>query len=106
MKAFVDHPLFPLLKPFVRIELYARDGGHKNPRFRINFNTMPPELRQAASIMHVPCVACGKPINPVRVHARGSYFAGTCPLAVNIACSRSQAARVEYQRVREAVEAP
>jgi len=103
---FTEHPLFPKLRPFVRIELYSRDGGHKNPRFRINFNPMPTGLHVEAMELETHCVSCGRRINPVRDSARGVYFAATCPLAVNIACSRSSKARDEYKRVRDAVEAP
>jgi len=106
-----EHPLFAKLKPFVRIELYSRDGGHKNPRFRISLRDreMDERLLLKAGLVQVHCVACGAVINPVRRSAGRTsyvYIAVTCPLALNIACSRNPAARDEYQRVRAAVEAP
>lgn len=34
-----EHPLFERLAPYIKIEVYARDGGHKKPRRRIELNS-------------------------------------------------------------------
>ncbi len=110
-----EHKLWPEIQPFVQIQIYARDGGHKNPRVRIEFAPMPSKLRKQALSMEVDCCACGKPIHPVRFRApakRGKdvaqhlYCAVACPLDVCIGCSRGRAAREEYLCIREATERP
>lgn len=106
----LNSPQFDLMRPYIFIEDYSRDGGHKNPRFRI-------ELRAPLVVMHMaldlrlPCVACGHQMSPFRVrsgtrlkdYSAGIYYAAACPLSTNISCSRGAKATQEYMRVRAAV---
>lgn len=106
--ALASHPLWKKLKPYLRIEKYAPDGGHRNPRIRIEWKPMPEDLREAAIKAYMPCVACGSPIWFIRERRpakRGNnvghlYYAPCCPLILNVGCSRGNAARAEYLAVR------
>lgn len=107
MSALSQHQLYKKLEPFLKIEVYAPDGGHKHPRVRIEWKTIPPLLLAQALAATMPCVACGSSIAFVRqrkTSGRGStgrfYYAPTCPLTVSIGCSRGAAARDEYLAVR------
>jgi hypothetical protein len=103
-----SHRLFQQFKPYLRIETYAPDGGHKHPRIRIEWKSMPPMLRQMALAATMPCVSCGQPINFIRSRNAESkrstsghlYYACSCPLSVSIGCSRGAAAKDEYLAVR------
>lgn len=109
------HPQFPQLAPFIQVQIYDRDGGHSHPRYRIELrNSTPPAMRQMALALEAPCAACGRPIHPFRersapagrgTEAQTVYVAAACPLDVNVGCSRGSAARDEYIRIREAVDA-
>ena len=110
-------PEFPQLVPHIHVQPYARDGGHSHPRYRLELrNAAPLDIRTLALGLTMPCVACGRAIHPFRERGaapagRGSdqaqtvYLAVACPLAVNVGCSRGGAARDEYIRIREAVDA-
>lgn len=105
----LDHPIWSDLAPYIRIEIYGRDGGPHHPRHRIEVDTLPPALRARALRVRVPCVACGQPIHPIRARksAKGNghlYYAPCCPLSVRIACSRGDQARDNYVDVRAAVD--
>lgn len=105
------HPLFERLAPYIKIEMYARDGGHQKPRRRIELNSqlMDKDLLQAALAVTVACCACGQAISPFRPRQKGSgeragpprhvYVAVACDLATNLGCSRGTAARDEYIRI-------
>jgi hypothetical protein len=106
--SITSHPLWEDLKPFIIIETYDRDGGHPNPRHRIELS-IPlhhPLFLQAIAIS-IPCAACKSLISPFRTRnpkLRGNpsgrlYFAATCPLNVNTSCSRGLAAKYEYINV-------
>lgn len=103
-------PQWPEWRRYFRLEVYARDGGHAHPRVRIEVN--PPADRQREMLQALmPCVSCGRNIHPIRFRGdslRGGsghlYFAATCPLDVNIRCSRTAAARREYMTVKADIE--
>jgi hypothetical protein len=113
--SILKHPLWPALKPFMRIEYYGRDGASE-PRWRIEFAPMPPALLTVALSTVVPCICgCGRDINFARVrklpgqrkspaNLRGVYYA--CSSRADAGCARGKAARTEYRAVRAAVEAP
>ena len=113
-KSVVDHPLFPKLVPFLKIEKYARDGGTNKPRRRLEIRTsdMPMKLQRQMLEMKVACVRCGAAIHPFRPRLRGSsnrtelprcvYLAVACPLDVNIGCSRGKAAKQAYIDIESA----
>lgn len=117
MTSLLSSKHWRLLKPCIRVEVYDRDGGHSKPRVRFEIKAAPPVLRKLVSL-NVPCVACGASIRVVRPRAEngdarnpasrpwlGSHFylAVTCPLSVNIGCSRSGSARDEYNRIKLAL---
>ena len=116
-KSVTDHPLFKKIAPHIRIEEYARDGGHKNPRKRIELKTafMTPQLIQEVLDMQVQCCACEQPIHPFRPRVKGQgnrtkvarhvYVAVACSNASNGGgCSRGKAAKAEYVRIESTVE--
>jgi hypothetical protein len=101
----LEHPFWPTLQPYLHIEQYDRDGGHADPRIRIEFKEVPPDVRERALALEMRCVACGEVIHPVRrrkVGLPGSlYYAPSCPLEVRVGCSRGQAAAEVYRRFKE-----
>lgn len=103
--SLLDHPRWPEIAPYVRVETYSRDGGHHHPRHRLEV-LRPPNIRRFTDV-HMPCVACGALIHPIRLrNGRGRvhcYLAVTCSLSVRYACARSRAAAVEYERIVAAV---
>ena len=114
--ALMDHPLWSELLPYIRIEIYGRDGGPKHPRHRIEVDDLPMPLRTKALACEVGCISCGRSIHPVRQrqvtrrgirqsHRGALYYANSCPIEVRVGCSRGDAARDDYQRVRRAVDA-
>ena len=118
VSGITQHAAWLWLREWFKIEVYARDGGHRNPRFRIEVRPPygTPDLQvQVALQLDVPCVSCAQPINPIRVRSGPSkrqqngppkhlFYAATCPLDVRIGCSRSKAASAEYIRVAHAVD--
>jgi hypothetical protein len=106
--SLTEHHLWPLLAPFIRVQTYDRDGGHKDPRHRIEA-ALPddPSIVAALLTMEMPCVACAAPILPIRTRKgtrdRRAFVAVTCPLDVRIGCSRGRAAADEYRRIVKAV---
>lgn len=106
--SLLAQPIFEALRPFVRIETYARDGGHRHPRIRIEIDPLPPLFHAAAVQATMPCVDCGRLIRFVRERRGkrgkpgGLYYAPTCPLRVSLQCRSSGAARDEYEAVRAA----
>ena len=92
------------LAPHIKLERYLREGGgSRNPRFRLELKrTTPEQVLEQAVHYQIKCAACWEKIHPVRKRNGGSpYIAVTCPLAVNVACSRSPLASVEYKRIAE-----
>lgn len=88
------HRVWKELKHHVKVERYYREGGNRNPRFRIEIrSSIPAELLVAAKKATAPCVACGKRIHPIRTRTskgRGTghaYYACSCPLTVSVGCS-------------------
>jgi hypothetical protein len=98
------HAIWPLLEPHLVVEEYDRDGGHVDPRIRIELRDLPPDLAITAADLIMPCVTCGRRIFPFRQRLGSSwadlYYAPTCPLDRNIACSRAAPARDEYDRFK------
>lgn len=96
--------LWRTLAPHIKLERYLREGGGaRNARFRLELKrTTPEQVVEQAVHYQIKCAACGEKIHPVRKRNGGSpYIAVTCPLAVNVACSRSPLASVEYKRIAE-----
>lgn len=103
------HSLWPEIRREVKVELYAPDGGHKNPRFRLEFNKgIPWATKRRWMAITVACIECGREIHPVRarrncgeVERTGClYIAAACPLDVRLGCSRGSAVHEEYLAIR------
>lgn len=95
------------LAPYIKVQKYVREGGgSKNPRFRLELKkTIPEQDFEYALHLTTKCVSCGEKIHPVRKRSGGTgYIAVTCPLSVNVACSRNHAAAsTEYKRIAKLV---
>lgn len=98
------HPIWQSLSRYLVVEKYDRDGGHEDPRIRIELRDMPLEVGRIASFSQMACVVCGRPIHPLRRREGHElsqlYYAPTCLIGVRIACSRSSKARAEYDRFK------
>jgi len=100
----LSHAKWNDIKPFLKIEEVAGDGG----RVRLEIKDVPPTHRAQFLALVMPCVACGAEIHPIRErsgskHQVGKlshlYYACTCPLEVRMGCARGKAARTEYHDV-------
>ncbi|HEY4266692.1 MAG TPA: hypothetical protein VGM94_00740 [Galbitalea sp.] len=100
----VNIPVWLKLSVYLHVEKYDRDGGHDDPRIRIEFRDVPEPLMHEAMFAQMPCVACGRPINPLR-RREGDinrlYYACCCPVTVRVKCSRGAAAAAEYDTFKE-----
>lgn len=113
MEGLVGTKFFSVIRPFIKIESYLREGGGaRNPRHRIElYPRMPESVVRQALDFEMPCVSCGAAIHPFRRRGpaqRGEnighlYYAPCCPLRVSIRCSRGRAASDEYRRVSRAI---
>lgn len=112
--SMTHHPLFKQIAPYIKIEKYARDGGHKNPRRRIELRSdIPVQLVKKALGLEVKCCACSNPIHPFRPRLRGQgdrpeiprhiYVAVACDLATSVGCSRGLSAKNEYLQIEKTV---
>lgn len=97
-------PHWPQLEPYLVVDVYDKDGGHVDPRIRIGFDDMPEPLGQRMAFIEMPCVTCRRPNHPLRRREGDTferlYYAPTCPIAIRMACSRSRAAELEYERFK------
>ena len=102
----LTQPWWPELRPLMRVQVYGRDGGPLRPRFRLEV-TLPANTADQWFAVTMPCVACGRPIQPIRQRVRWetAYFTPTCSLLRRLPCSRGKAARDEYLAVRAALDA-
>ncbi len=94
-------PIWNLISQYILIETYGRDGGPDKPRHRIEFKPMPEDVARQALDFRGACIKCGRSINPIRRRKKWGtlYYAPSCPLNVNVACSRGPQAAVEYAAV-------
>lgn len=102
--SILSHAMWRRLEGYLQIEIYDRDGGHADPRIRIEFRDVPPALMHEAMFVQVECVACARPINPFRRREGDSdrlYYACACPVTVRAACSRGTAAADAYEAIKE-----
>jgi hypothetical protein len=96
-------PIWPRVEPYLFVIRYDKDGGHEDPRVRIEFRGLPSRLMTDAMFAQMPCVECGRPINPLRRREGDTdrlYYAVACQIGVRTACSRSAAAAAEYERFK------
>lgn len=104
------HPRWLELLPHLEAQRYDRDGGHKDPRYRIEADAPDNPTGEDWLTITMPCVQCQKVVKPFRVRlgqlsSRHLFYAATCPLNVDIRCSRGAAVRAEYRRVIAAIKA-
>jgi hypothetical protein len=106
--SILRHTIWPALQPYIRLEIYGRDGGPDKPRHRIEVLTPPDDLRRQFLAAEMPCVHCGSSIHPIRARAghQHLYFAATCSLDVRYSCARSREARDEYSAIKAAMAPP
>lgn len=97
------HSIWPKIRPYLFVIPYDKDGGHEDPRVRIEFRGVPAMLLHEAMFVQMACVECGRPINPLR-RREGDidrlYYAVACPIGVRTKCSRSASAAAEYERFK------
>ena len=97
-------PIWSRLEPHLVVDVYDKDGGHKDPRIRIGFDDLPEAWSRELVFFEMPCVSCLRPNHPLRRRIDDPwsrlYYAPACPVHVNIACSRTRAAELEYERFK------
>jgi len=102
--SILEHEIWPRIRSYLHVVEYDKDGGHQDPRVRIEFLGIPDQLSIAAQFCQMACVGCGRAINPLRRREGDGhdrlYYAPTCQIGVRIACSRSGAAAAEYERFK------
>ncbi len=100
--SIIFEPIWERIERYLHVVSYDRDGGHAEPRIRIEFLEIPEYLAHEVVMYVMPCVACGRPNHPLRRRIGDEwnrlYYAPTCELSKRIACSRGRAAMLEYQR--------
>lgn len=98
------------ISSFLVIDVYDKDGGHVDPRIRIGFDDLPEQLGRELARFEMPCVACERPIHPLRRREGDDwtrlFYAPTCPITVRVSCSRTRAAELEYERFKGIGTAP
>jgi hypothetical protein len=105
----VEHPLWQFIKPHMKVEACAQDGGPMNPRYRYEVKTLPAWLEPQALLIQIPCCKCGKLIHPIRrregenqrADSGPLYYAVACPQSENRRCSRGKAASAAYERMKK-----
>lgn len=97
-------PCWEKLRDYLVVDVYDKDGGHADPRIRIGFDNLPERYGREIALLEMPCVACGSANHPLRRRQGDDYtrlyYAPTCPLTVRMACSRTRAAELEYERIK------
>jgi hypothetical protein len=102
-QSLINHPLWPQLRGYLRVQHVHNDTEHGRARIEVTPG-FPFHLRD----IEMRCVYCGAYIHPVRQRKgeskRGKkigrwYLAVTCELEAKVACSRSGEARDEYIRI-------
>ena len=111
----LTHKNWKHIKPWMQVQYYGKETRtNKVPRFRLELSgETPDKIKKMALAVRATCIACGHPIRPFRARAnakRGQsvaqhiYLAATCPLNVNLGCSRSGEARLIYLDIRKDLE--
>lgn len=120
MTAYGSLPFWRELTAHARVTVWGRSPTRQT--YRIEFASVPILLAERALAHRAPCCACGAPSAPIRCRAKnwtqkrqqhilnGLYYAPSCPLHVNVGCSRGDAAHsdvVETVRlIRDTLESP
>lgn len=102
--SIIYHPVWKDLEAYLHVVEYDKDGGHKEPRIRIDFLGMTERWSRHLVLIEMLCVSCQRPIHPLRRREGDGwdrlYYACACPLEKNKGCSRSRAAALEYERFK------
>lgn len=102
--SLIFHPSWERLQQHLHVVEYDKDGGHKEPRIRIDFLGLPEKWSRELVMLEMMCVACQRPIHPLRRRLGDDwdrlYYAPACPLEKRAGCSRSRAAALEYERFK------
>ena len=102
--SIIFEPVWAKVRPYLHVVEYDRDGGHENPRIRIDFLNMPEKLAREVVMVTMRCVHCQRPIHPLRRREGDDwdrlFYAPTCLITVRVACSRGRAAELEYERFK------
>ena len=104
MASIIDHPSWPVIRRYFRINFYEREPTPANPRWRIEVDE-PADSREREQLLRLvaECPACGASYFPIRARQGpvGSlYFAAACPREARPGCSKGRAATDEYIKVR------
>lgn len=97
--SIVHHPVWVMIEPYLHL---VEHGDPLDPQVRIEFLDVPEQLARTLVMAEMPCVACQRPIHPLR-RREGDfwdrlYYGPTCELHVRKGCSRSRSAMLEYER--------
>jgi hypothetical protein len=108
--SIVNEPIWSRIQEYLHVVEYDRDGGHNDPRIRIEFLDVPESLAREAVFVQMACVTCGRPNHPLRRREGDGwdriYYAPSCPIAIRVSCSRGRAAELEYERFKGITPAP
>jgi hypothetical protein len=91
-------PYWHDLAPHIRTERYGR---RRAGEYRLEVSTFIPKATIRRLLAETTtCPSCGQIHHPVRERLGGGYYlAVACPEAVNPACKRSEAARLELDQL-------
>jgi hypothetical protein len=102
--SIIFEPVWAKIEPYLHVVEYDRDGGHEDPRIRIEFLDVPEKLSRELVMATMRCVHCQRPIHPLRRRDGDDwdrlFYAPTCPITVRMSCSRGRAAELEYERFK------
>lgn len=108
--SIIFEPVWPKLEPHLHVVPYDKDGGHEDPRIRIDFLDVPEALARELVMYRMPCVACQRPNHPLRRREGDDwdrlYYAPACALAIRVSCSRGRAVELEYERFKGLARSP
>ena len=106
----IDHPLWPVILGTGTIRVGRYTAQPKNGAPRPRFDVKAPDLQTAAAWeqVEVLCCHCRTPIHPLRRRAKGDtrppsqvlYLAVSCETQLSPKCSKGNAARDEYTRIK------
>lgn len=97
-------PFWKRLSEHLHVVEYDKDGGHADPRIRIDFLHLPEAWARTLVMYEMPCVACQRPNHPLRRREGDDwdrlYYGPACALSIRMSCSRTRAAELEYERFK------
>lgn len=96
----VQSRAWPHIAQYLRVEQHSRTEDDDEGYFRLELEA-PSALERVLWNLVVPCVSCMRPVKPFRRRAGGGsiYYAATCPLAIDVSCCRTAAARADHAAI-------